>query len=52
MKTPVVWTGPNTTATDAAKIMIKHNVGALPVVENDSIIGIITRTDLIKTVSI
>ena len=52
MRKPVLWTEPNMTAKDAATIMLKHNIGALPVLENDSIIGIVTRTDLIKTVSI
>jgi len=51
MKMSVIWTTPNMTAADAAKIMIKHNIGALPIVENDSIIGVVTRTDLLKTVS-
>jgi len=32
--------------------MIKNNIGALPIIENNSIIGIVTRTDLIKTVPI
>jgi CBS domain-containing protein len=52
MKMPVIWTTPNMGAADAAKIMIKYNVGALPIIENDIIIGIVTRTDLLKTVSI
>ena len=52
MKMSVIWTTPNMGAADAAKIMIKYNVGALPIVENDSIIGVVTRTDLLKTVSI
>jgi len=30
----------------------KINIGALPIIENDSIIGIVTRKDLLKTVSI
>ena len=52
MHTPAIWAPPNMTASDAAKIMLKNNVGALPIIENDSIIGIVTRTDLLKTVSI
>ena len=50
MKKPVIWTDPNITSSEAAEIMINKNIGALPLVENDKLIGIITRTDLIKTI--
>ena len=50
MKTPVIWRNLDITILDAAKIMIKNNIGALPLLKNDKLIGIITRTDLIKTI--
>jgi len=50
MKTPVIWSPPNTTIEDAAKLMIKNNIGALPIIKNDKLVGIITRTDIIKTI--
>ena len=50
MKKPAIWTEPSTTAADAAKIMIKENIGALPLIKNNNIIGIATRTDLLKTI--
>lgn len=50
MKKPVIWTEPDMTAADAAKTMIKNNIGALPILENNSIVGIITRTNLLKTI--
>lgn len=50
MKTSVVWADADITVSDAAKIMIENNVGFLPLMENDKIIGIVTRTDLIKTI--
>ncbi|MFW6173906.1 MAG: CBS domain-containing protein [Elusimicrobiota bacterium] len=50
MKAPVIWTTQSVTATEAAKLMIKHNVGALPVIKDDTLVGIITRTDLLKTI--
>jgi acetoin utilization protein AcuB len=51
MKTPAIWTRPSTTAKEASSLMLKHNVGALPIIENDKIIGIISRTDLLNTIS-
>ena len=51
MKVPPIWTEPHMTASQAASIMIKSNVGALPLVENDKLIGIISRTDLLNTIS-
>ena len=52
MKTPVIWTSQSVTASKAAKIMLKHNVGALPVLKDDIVVGIVTRTDLLKTISL
>ena len=40
--------GPNEKATDAAAIMIKKKIGALPVIRNKKLIGIITATDVLK----
>lgn len=50
MKKPAIWTTPTITVADAAKLMKKMNVGALPVLKNNSLVGIISRTDVIKTV--
>jgi len=50
MKTPAIWTEPNMSAIATAKIMIKNNVGFLPIIENDQLKGVVTRTDLIKTI--
>lgn len=52
MKTPVVWIPPSMSAVDAAKVMMKLNIGALPILQNESLVGIVTRTDLLKTVSL
>jgi len=49
MKTPAVWISSSIRISEAAKIMIKHNIGALPIITDDTIKGIVTRTDLIKT---
>jgi CBS domain-containing protein len=50
MKTPVIWTTPSTTAVEAAEIMMKYDVGALPLLKNGAIVGIVTRTDVLKTI--
>jgi CBS domain-containing protein len=50
MKTPVIWTEPNITAKEAAILMSKSNAGALPLLENGKLVGIISRTDLLKTI--
>ncbi len=50
MKSPVIWITQKMSAIDAAKIMLKHNVGALPLIDNDTMVGIVTRTDLINTI--
>ncbi len=49
MKTPAIWIPRSMRILDAAKIMLKHNIGALPVIHDNTIEGIITRTDLINT---
>ncbi len=36
------------TVTDARKLMIEHDIGRLPVLEKGKLIGIITRTDIIR----
>ncbi|UCD14134.1 MAG: CBS domain-containing protein [Thermoplasmatales archaeon] len=51
MKSPVIWTMPSTTAADAAKLMLKYNIGALPILKDNNLVGIVTRTDLLKTMS-
>ena len=44
----VITVSPDTLLQKAAEIMMIHKIGALPVVESDKIIGIITETDLLK----
>lgn len=48
--TNVVWTIPSTTIFDAAQLMLKKNVGALPLLDKEKLVGMITRTDLLKTI--
>jgi CBS domain-containing protein len=50
MKIPAIWANPNITAVQAATVMLKKNIGALPLIEKNKIIGIISRTDLLNTI--
>ncbi len=34
-----------------AEIMIKNHVGLLPIIKNEKVVGVVTRTDLLKTIS-
>jgi CBS domain-containing protein len=50
MKTPAIWSQASITAVEAANIMQKNNIGAIPLIENGKLIGIISRTDLLNTI--
>jgi len=52
MKTPAIWTEADVTIKEAASIMMENNIGSLIIKENNKVIGIVTRTDLIKTIQI
>lgn len=48
MAKDVVSVAPNTTIQEVAEFLSKKEFHALPVVENDALVGIVTTTDLIK----
>lgn len=50
MRTPVLWATPSMSIYDAAQLMMKKNIGALPVLDHDVLVGMVTRTDLVKTI--
>lgn len=50
MQRQVVTASPETTAVDAVKTMREQDVGSLPIVRGDRVIGIVTRSDLLKLV--
>lgn len=52
MKTPVISSESNISIKKAASIMMENNIGSLVITENNKIIGIVTRTDLLKTIQI
>jgi CBS domain-containing protein len=43
----VDWVGPDTLVTDLAKLMHKHDIGAIPIGEEDQLIGIVTDRDIV-----
>jgi acetoin utilization protein AcuB len=47
MRRGVVTTAPNAEASEAAAIMAKRKIGALPVVIKEKLVGIITATDIL-----
>lgn len=50
MQRTVITTTPETTAKAAAAQMRSEDVGSLPVVRGDRVVGIVTRTDLLKLI--
>jgi len=48
MKTSVVTVGPDLPIEEAARVMVDHRIGCLPVVQNDDLIGIISDTDIFR----
>ena len=50
MSGPIVTINSNDTVVNAAKIMIKENITALPVEQDDEIVGMISRSDVIRAV--
>jgi acetoin utilization protein AcuB len=48
MRRGVITTAPNAPAYEAAAIMAKKKIGALPVVHKEKLVGIITATDILR----
>lgn len=48
MKTPVYTVAPGSTAKEAAELMLKYDIGRIPVVKNSKLIGIVDRYDIIR----
>ena len=44
----VISIGPERDVKDAARIMLDHKIGALPVVDGGGIVGILTETDIVR----
>jgi len=43
----VDWVSPDTPVTELAKLMCDHDVGAIPIGENDRLVGMVTDRDIV-----
>jgi CBS domain-containing protein len=43
----VDWVAPDTPIADIAKLMRKHDIGAIPIGENDRLVGMVTDRDIV-----
>lgn len=48
MKAPVHTVSPGYPLEEAARLMLRHKIGGLPVVEDEKVLGIITESDIIS----
>jgi len=48
MRRAVITVDPHRAAADAARIMLDHKIGALPVVDGGVVVGIVTETDMLR----
>ena len=51
MSSPPVTANPDTDAAELASTMIHHGIRSVPVVEEDRLVGIITRRDLVRVIA-
>lgn len=51
MRRGVVSVSPDTLASDAAATMANHKLGALPVIQGDKLVGILSATDILRVFS-
>ncbi|MBW1990410.1 MAG: CBS domain-containing protein, partial [Deltaproteobacteria bacterium] len=40
-----IWVGAEKSVPEAARLLVKHDIGRLPVIQNGKLIGIFTRSD-------
>jgi CBS domain-containing membrane protein len=50
MSAPAITVSPEAMVKEAARLMIEHKIGCLPVVEGHTLVGIITETDILRYV--
>lgn len=52
MKTPVIAAESDKTVKEIAEMMLEHQIGSVPITENKKIAGIVSRTDLLRTIKL
>jgi CBS domain-containing protein len=52
MKTPVISAESDKTIKEIAELMMANQVGSIPITENKKIAGIVSRTDLLRTINL
>ncbi|HEY9157133.1 CBS domain-containing protein [Candidatus Binatus sp.] len=48
MRTELITVAPHSTVEDAARLMLKHKIGGLPIVADGKLVGIVTTSDLLR----
>jgi acetoin utilization protein AcuB len=48
MTKTVITVGPDRDAGEAARLMLDHRIGGLPVVDGERVVGILTETDIVR----
>jgi CBS domain-containing protein len=48
MTQSVIIIGPDQDAAHAARLMLEHKIGALPVLDGEHLVGIVTETDVLR----
>jgi len=48
MRTGVITVTPTYSVEDAARLMLKHKLGGLPITEDGKLVGIVTMTDIVS----
>ncbi len=51
MTDEVLTIDPGADVKEAARLMIEHKIGCLPVIENGKLVGIVSETDLLRVVA-
>jgi CBS domain-containing protein len=50
MSEPAITVSPGATIKEAARLMIEHKIGCLPVLEGHKLVGIVTETDILRSI--
>jgi CBS domain-containing protein len=51
MSEPAITVSSEATAKEAIRLMLEHKIGCLPVVEGRALVGIVTETDILRSVA-